>query len=473
MILKNCHIYDELTDQERNVDIYFNESIIEFRENLSSEFSSKPETKEYKLSALTKENIQTINKNPSNIIIDAEGMIVMPGGIDPHVHFDTPGYTHREDFYHGSMSAAAGGITTVIDMPCTSIPPVTNTDNFEIKFNAIENMSCVDFSLFGGIDVNEFDEYESSMEKLADKGVKGFKTYFISGMSSYPRVNKYQFYKILQKGKELGIPILLHAEDYELLTGLEKELSNHPDNYLRYYNYRPELGEMLAVSNAVEIVKSVNGNLHIVHVASAKAAEIINKELNNFNITYETCPHYLYFTFDDFKIKGSSLKTAPVVKTKDDQNKLWQYLAEGKCSFITSDHAPAPLSEKSTGSFWKDYGGIPGTQTLIPVVFSEGFKKNKLTLKRITEITSTNAAKRYGLYPKKGTIKVNSDADFTLIDSNKKWTFTQDLLYSKGKTTPFDGERFQGKVAMTILRGKIIFQENSGITIEKGYGRYI
>jgi allantoinase len=472
MILKNCHIYDELTDQEKNVDIFFNESIIEFRENLSSEFNSKPATKEFKLSGLTKENIRAINRNSSNVIIDAEGMITIPGGIDPHVHFDTPGYTHREDFYHGSKSAAAGGITTVIDMPCTSNPPVTNAENFQIKFDAIKNNSCVDFSLFGGIDVNEFDHYEKSMEELAEKGVKGFKTYFISGMSSYPRVNKYQFYKILQKGKELGIPILLHAEDYELLTGLENELLNQPDDYLRYYNSRPELGEVLAVSSAVEIAKFVNGNLHIVHVASAKAAEIINRELNNFNISYETCPHYLYFSYNDFNEKGSSLKTAPVVKTKEDRKKLWKFLEEDKCSFITSDHAPAPLNEKNTGSFQKDYGGIPGTQTLIPVVFSKGYKKNKLNLKKLIEVTSTNAAKRYGLYPKKGTIKKNSDADFTLIDPNKKWKFTKDLLLSKGETTPFDGETFQGKVVMTILRGKIIFQENAGVTIEKGYGRF-
>ena len=472
MFLKNCHIYDELTDQEKNVDIYFDESIIEYRENLAVKFTSKPGIEEYKLSELTNESIKSINENPSKIIIDAEGMITIPGGIDPHVHFDTPGYTHREDFYHGSMSAAAGGITTVIDMPCTSIPPVTNGKNFEIKFDTVKDMSCVDFSFFGGIDVNEFDKYESSMKELATKGVKGFKTYFISGMSSYPRVNKYQFFKILQKGKELGIPILLHAEDYELLNGLENELSNKPDNYLRYYNSRPALGEVLAVTSAVEIAKSINGNLHVVHVASYEAAEIINKELNYFNITYETCPHYLYFTFDDFNVKGSSLKTAPVVKTKKDQDKLWQFLTEDKCLFVASDHAPAPLSEKNTGSFMKDYGGIPGTQTLIPAVFSEGFKKNKLNLKKLIEVTSTNASKRYGLYPKKGSIRKNSDADFTLINPNKEWTFTKDLLYSKGETTPFDGETFQGKIVMTILRGKIIFQENSGITVEKGYGKF-
>ena len=473
MILKNCHIYDQLTAQEKNVDIYFNEAIIEYRENLSSDFNSNTEIEEYKLSDLTKENIQRINENPSNIIIDTEGIITIPGGIDPHVHFDTPGYTHREDFFHGSMSAAAGGITTVIDMPCTSIPPVTNGENFDIKIEAIRDTSCVDFSLFGGIDVNNFDQYENSMEELAQKGVKGFKTYFISGMSSYPRANKYQFYKILQKGKKLGIPILLHAEDYELLTGLEKELSNQKDDYLRYSNSRPALGEILAVSVAVGIVKTINGNMHIVHIASGEAAEIINREIDNLDISYETCPHYLYFTNIDFKTKGSSLKTAPVVKTKDDQSKLWQFLAEGKCSFIASDHAPAPKSEKYTGSFHNDYGGIPGTQTLIPIAFSEGYNKNKLTLKRFTEVVSTNAAKRYGLYPKKGSIQINSDADFTLIDPNKEWNFRKELLYSKGETTPFDGETFKGKVVMTILRGKIIFQENAGITIGPGYGKFL
>jgi allantoinase len=473
MILKNCYIYDELDDQEKNVDILFEEKIIEYRQNISSEFEKKSEAHNFKLSTLTKEDIQFINENQAICLIDAEGMLTIPGGIDPHVHFDTPGFTHREDFYHGSMAAAAGGITTVIDMPCTSIPPVTNGKNFDFKLNAIMNSSCVDFALFGGLDANNFEKYEEHMEELADRGVKGFKTYFISGMISYPRVDKYQFYKILQKGKELNSPILLHAEDYELLHGLEKELSNQPDDYMRYFKTRPALGEILAVSNALEIAKSVNGNLHIVHVASSEAAELINHKIHDYNISYETCPHYLYFTYEDFKTKGSSLKTAPVVKAKFDREKLWQFLAEGKCSFVSSDHAPSTLSEKNTGSFQKDYGGIPGTQTLIPVIFSEGYKKNKISLKKLIEVISKNAAKRYNIYPQKGTIQKNSDADFVIIDQDKEWTFQKKLLYSKGETTPFDGEKFNGKVLMTILRGKIIYQEKSGLTIEKGYGKYV
>ncbi len=472
MIIKNCLIYDEKDDKEKIVDIIFDDTINEYKENLSSAYPTYTKIT-VRLTDLTLPKIKQINEKPDKFILDAEGMITIPGGIDAHVHFDTPGFTHREDFYHGSMSAAAGGVTTVIDMPCTSLPPVTNAENFDVKMDIIKDMSLVDYALFGGIYANDFENYENSMEALKDKGVKGYKTYFTSGMESYPKVTKYQFFKIMRKAKGLRLPVLLHAEDNELLYCLQNDYRNEKDDYMRYYNSRPALAEVLAVSDAVEIAKTTKGSLHIVHVASGLAAQIINNALHNFDITYETCPHYLYFTYKDFETKGSTLKTAPVVKNHFDQDLLWKYLIDGNCSFVASDHAPATFKEKTTGSFWKDYSGIPGTQTLIPVVFSEGYSKGDLSLKRFIEITSANPAKRYNLYPKKGTLQKGADADITIIDKNKKWKFETKQLYSKGETSPFDGENFEGKIMLTILRGKIIYHEGSGITSERGYGKYV
>ena len=472
MILKNCCIFDEYDGKEKLVDFIFEDEIIDYSENLLEQINI--DDKEIvKLKYLSSEKIDAINKVPNKYIIDTEGMIAIPGGIDPHVHFDTPGYTHREDFYHGSMSAAAGGITTVIDMPCTSLPPVTNGDNFDKKFAVVKNSSVVDFAFYGGIDANNFESYSSSMEQLADKGVKGFKTYFVSGMESYPRVSKYQFFKIMKKAKELSLPVLLHAEDFELLDCLERDHRNDIDDYLHYCSIRPSLGEVLAVSSAIEITKALGGKLHIVHVASGLAAQLLNLSVKEHDISYETCPHYLYFTFRDFETKGSALKTAPVVKDEFDLEKLWKYLSEGFCSFVASDHAPAPLIEKNTGSFMNDYSGIPGTQTMLPLVFSEGYKKRNFSLKNLIEITSKNAAIRYKLYPQKGSLKKGTDADIVLVNPNKKYKFEKEQLFSKGGTSPFDGEEFEGKIILSILRGKIIYHENCGITIEKGYGSYI
>lgn len=472
MILKNCYIYDELTGQEKLVDFLFDEKITAVKEELLKTISIENKIN-VKLSDLDRTKIAEINKLSEKYILDCEGMITIPGGIDPHVHFDTPGFTHHEDFYHGSMSAAAGGITTVIDMPCTSLPPVTNGKNFDEKFAVIKNESVIDFGLYGGVCANNFDHFAQSMEELAAKKVRGFKTYFVSGMKTFPQVSLPQFESILKKAKELDLPVLLHAEDADVISNMTKTYENTNDDYLRYCNSRPAQAEVTAVANAIKIAKRVNGNLHIVHVASSEAAELVNLVRNEYNITYETCPHYLSFTQDDFKTKGSSLKTAPVVKSKKDQTELWKYLEEGNCSFVASDHAPAPLNEKQTGSFWKDYGGIPGVQTLIPVVFSEGYKKQKLTLKRFTEVVSTNAAKRFNLYPQKGFLQVGSDADFAIINPNISWKFETGQLLSKGETSPFNNELFAGKVVLTILRGKIVYSDAAGIAVEKGYGRYL
>ncbi|MDP3147801.1 MAG: TatD family hydrolase [Ignavibacteria bacterium] len=472
MVLKNCYIYDEVTGKEKLVDFLVDEKITAVKEELAKTISIENKIT-IKLSELNRTNIEEINAHSEKYILDCEGMITIPGGIDPHVHFDTPGFTHREDFYHGSMSAAAGGVTTVIDMPCTSLPPVTNGKNFDEKFAAIKNESVIDFGLYGGVCANNFEKFAQAMEELAAKKVRGFKTYFVSGMKTFPQVSLSQFEAILLKAKELNLPVLLHAEDSKIVSEMTKKYENANDDYLRYCNSRPAQAEVTAVANAIEIAKRVEGNLHVVHVASSEAAELLNQVGKEYFVTYETCPHYLFFTEEDFISKGSSLKTAPVVKSKKDQSELWKYLEGGNCSFVASDHAPAPLNEKQTGSFWKDYGGIPGAQTLIPVVFSEGYKKKKLSLKRFTEVVSTNAAKRYNLYPQKGSLRVGSDADFAIINSNISWKFETKQLLSKGETSPFDNELLTGKVVLTILRGKIVYSDSAGITGEKGYGKFL
>ncbi|MCU7494361.1 MAG: amidohydrolase family protein [Ignavibacteria bacterium] len=472
MILKNCLIYDETTQKERLTDILFTDKILGVGENLSG-ILTEISAKTYSLKDLKSEDVNKINSEPETSIIDAGGVIAIPGGIDPHVHFDTPGYTEREDFYHGSMSAAAGGVTTVIDMPCTSVPPVTNAVSFDVKAQAVKSEAVTDYCFFGGVDARDFKPLEKNMRELLERGVKGFKTYFTSGMASYPRVTKFQFFKIMQKAKELNSLVLLHAEDYELIRELENELKDRPDDFNRYYMSRPAMAEILAVSHAVEITRAVQGRLHVVHVASSAAARIINDALGGLDISYETCPHYLYFTNKDYELKGSSLKTMPGVKDKADREWLWHYLKEGQCSFVASDHAPASLKEKSTGSFQMDYGGIPGTQTMIPLVFSEGYMKGRIGLKKLVEVTSRNAALRYNIYPKKGCMLKGSDADLTLLDKNESFTFRKEDLLSKGETSPFFGETFLGKVRLTILRGKIIYSSAGGIAVKKGYGRYL
>jgi|AntRauTorcE11898_2_1112593.scaffolds.fasta_scaffold00279_4 allantoinase len=403
-------------------------------------------------------------------VIEAKGCLVFPGGIDPHVHFDDPGFTEREDFLHGSSAAASGGITTVIDMPCTSVPPVTNQKNLEEKHRNIKEKAIVDYGFFGGVSYQSYEEgFAEQMEELS-RTVLGFKTYFLSGMDSFKSLTPYRFRQVLQKAQEINIPVLLHAEDagfVEEATATEKAAGATWQNY---YRSRPEMAEIIAIQSAATIARETDAELHIVHLATARAAQLIK---DDDNITCETCPHYLAFSKDDFTKYGSALKTAPVVKSERNKSELWSMLREGVINFMASDHAPAPEHQKNSGSVWTDYSGIPGNPTLWPYLYYEGYAAQRLPLSRFLEVVSENAARRYGLYDIKGSIAIGKDADLVIIDPEKKWTVRGKDLFSKGKITPFEGMEWEGRIRNTILRGQVIYDAERGITAKPGFGKLI
>ena len=401
--------------------------------------------------------------------LDAQGLFVLPGGIDPHVHFDDPGYTHREDFYHGSCAAASGGVTTVIDMPCTSVPPVINKRNLLTKLDVIRHKSVVDYGLYGGVSAQSWEKGgRRYMEELAGD-VMGFKVYFISGMESFGRLDYYPFKQVLSAAADLGLPVLLHAEEHNFITGATSVAMAEGDGPRDYYRSRPETAEVLAALAALELARETGADLHIVHVGTARAAELIGQS----RATCETAPHYLAFTLDDFERLGASLKVAPSIKPAGNGDRLWELLADGTIDWIASDHAPCPAEEKNTGSIWTDYGGIPGSGTTFPYLFSEGYVKGRLSLKRLLEVGAENAARRYGLSDRKGAIAVGKDADLVLIDPRQTWTVRGAEFYSKGKITPFEGITLQGRVVKTLLRGKVIYDADEGILAPPGYGQML
>ncbi len=421
------------------------------------------------------EKIDAVGKNLSGQgkVLEAQGLNILPGGIDPHVHFDDPGYTRREDFYHGTCAAASGGITTVIDMPDTSIPPVTNRKNLAAKLKAIEKKAVVDYGLYGGVSGGSFQQnYSRSMEALA-QWVLGFKTYFISGMKSFERLNYYQFQRVLEKSRELDLPVLVHAEDHDYVIAATRSMKKAGNKPIHYYLSRPEMAEQLAAQTAIELANEADADLHIVHVGTAEAASMLYKKGRNPRITWETGPQYLAFDLEDFKRQGSVLKVTPPLKSAENRDQLWQLLAVDIISFVASDHAPCSRSEKGTGSIWTDYAGIPGCGTLLPYMFSEGYGKDRLTLHRLLEVTSENAAKRYGLFDRKGSIEEGKDADLVLIDPAAVWTVEGRRFLSKGKVTPFEGVQFKGRVSKTILRGRVIYDAAKGVMVQRGYGRFL
>lgn len=409
------------------------------------------------------------NLDTTGELLAAGGMWVFPGGIDAHVHFDDPGYTDREDFTAGSSAAASGGITTVIDMPCTSVPPVTTVANMRAKLAAIEGKSIVDFGLYGGVCAQSFaGDWEKDMAELADY-VLGFKAYLTSGMLTFQRLDHYQLQQVLRTATQLGLPVLLHAEDFDYVDTATRVARQKGNNPREYYESRPEIVETLAVSSALELAESVGGDLHIVHLATGEAAALLRGRW----ATGETAAHYLEFTAEDFERMGAALKVAPAVKPAGNRELLWELLACGIIDFVASDHAPSPEAEKNTGSIWTDYGGIPGVGTTFPYLISEGYMKGRLSLRRLIEVTSVAPAQRYGLFARKGSISIGKDADLVLFDPESEWVVEGRKFLSHGKITPFEGMRFSGKIVATLLRGRKIYDSATGIQVASGYGKWL
>ncbi|MDD3095601.1 MAG: amidohydrolase family protein [Candidatus Neomarinimicrobiota bacterium] len=403
-------------------------------------------------------------------ILDAAGLQVFPGAVDSHVHFNEPGYTEREDFYHGSAAAASGGVTTLIDMPCTSLPPLIDKKALDSKLDIVKKHALIDFGFFGGVSAKSFfGDWKNNMKDMA-ADVMGFKTYFLSGMESFPQLSPLQFEQVLRVAQSLGRPVLLHAEDPALVEKFTKREQAKGDSWLHYYRSRPEKAEFRAVKKAIKAARRNSADLHIVHVGTGKAAKILRRYAH---VSGETAPHYLAFDIRDLERIGAALKTNPVVKKPANKNILWRCLQNGTLDFVASDHAPAPDEMKNTGSVWTDYAGIPGSGTMFPFLYSEALIRRKMPLTRFLQITAENAAKRYGFFDRKGSIEIGKDADLVLVDPKAVLQIRGADFLSKGKITPFEGQVFQGKVIKTIVRGKTVYDADKGVVTDPGYGCFI
>ncbi len=468
-IIKNVFI-SVGSNKLRLAEIYFNQSISEIRFVSNSIEWNEINTIEKR--GLFVEQFSSYTETPQNII-DGKFNLLIPGGIDSHVHFNTPGFEDREDFQHASTAAAFGGVTTVIDMPCTSLPPVTSVKNLEEKLNALKGKSVIDFALWGGVSRNDIEgriNIKGQIEELAQAGVVGFKAYLISGMETFKDLNIGQMEIIAQQIATTGKPLGVHAEDKFLVESRRIKFQEANRNGWRQYCLaRDVLAEEKAVKEMIEIAKVTGVKTHIVHLSSKLGLELIAKaQRDGVSITSETCPHYLHFTQNDFLNEAIStfLKTAPPVKFEEDKNALWNGLADGILSFVVTDHAGSiPERDKTSESFWEVYGGIPGVEHRVQFLISEGFKKNRLSLEQTIKLLSTNAANFFNLKTK-GKLAKNFDADFALINLWNNEVISASNMHSKGKYTPFEEIEFNATVEKTWLRGSLVADRNNEIDIK-------
>lgn len=413
--------------------------------------------------------------------INLDGALVLPGAIDGHVHFDDPGFTHREDFSSGSAAAAAGGVTCVADMPCTSLPPVTTTANLKNKLGVISSKAHIDYVLWGGVSGNTIAEpgWDDRLTELVDSGVGAIKIYMLSGMDTFRDLTDGEVRKVLTRSNRLGIPVGIHAEDRSLVEELTREARNRgDDSATAYAGARPSEAEERAVAAAIDACRETGARIHIVHLGSGAALDLISAaRTEGLPISAETCPQYLEFTTGDLERLGSILKTAPVVKSEADRERLWRGVADGEISFVATDHAAGRWpDEKQTGSFWTDYGGVPGVELMLPYLYSEGFCRGRITLQRLAEITASEPARFFGIDHRKGRLRKGCDADFVVFDERARWTVRAEKLHNLNRYTPFEGREFTGRVRSTYVRGQCVFsrhEDGSELFGPRGSGEWV
>lgn len=411
-------------------------------------------------------------------ITDLQKLVVLPGAIDGHVHFDDPGFTDREDFATGTKSAAAGGVTTIVDMPCTSLPPVTTPDNFNIKLHAVAPKAYVDYAFWGGTTPSFIDSgaYKRLLPQLKDLGVVGLKIYTISGMQTYPRLDTRQMVMLFEAAHDFNMLIAVHAEDYFLATYYsEKIMKEGRNDPLAYKDGRTYDAEPLAVSTVLALARREHNKVHIVHMSTAAGMHLLGQaKLEGIDATTETCPHYLLLNRDDFERLGSLAKCTPPLRDRSDNEALWTGLMDGTIDYVTTDHAAGVYpAEKVMDNIWRAYAGMPGVQLRVPLMLHEACFVRGMDLYRFGEIMSTNVAKRLGLFPRKGILAVGSDADFTCIDLNDTTTVHAADLYTKNKYTPFEGRILRGAVRQTFVRGNKVYDSSGTFPMGAGYGTYI
>ncbi|MDR1659681.1 MAG: allantoinase AllB [Desulfovibrio sp.] len=413
-------------------------------------------------------------------IIDAEGHLVLPGCIDSHTHINDPGFTHREDFLTGTRGAAAGGITTVIDMPCCSVPSVRSVEQLEYKISQIKDKAVVDYAMWGGVTGEDVRENKLDIVKAqADAGVVAFKVYMTPSVPSYPRVSDAEMLECFYAVSETGLSVGIHAENFSICDFYVKKLQKEGrTDGPAWAEARKTLAEKVAIELGISFSEETGARLHIVHMSSGIGSQLIRQaKERGLKVTSEVCPHYLVINARDAMTEfGSFAKIAPPLRTKEDNAIMWGGLADGSIDFVATDHAPYEIATEKLApgtDIWTCFPGMPGVETMVPVIVSEGYNKGRLSLSRLVEVLSRNAAIHYGLYPKKGAIEIGSDADFTIIDLNREWAIDQALMQCKSKFTALHGMKLKGKVAKSIVRGNVVFDESANTFAEGGAGTFI
>ena len=397
--------------------------------------------------------------------IDARGVVVFPGIIDAHVHFNEPGRAQWEGSATGSRALAAGGGTLFFDMPLNSTPCTIGAPEFDRKRAALEASSVTDFALWGGLVPGRVGE----MAEMNARGVVGFKAFMSdSGLPEFPRADDVTLIEGMREAARLGLPVAVHAESDELTRGLAQKMTGR--GVRDFLASRPVVAELEAIQRALLFAGETHAMLHIVHVSSGRGVALaVEGRARGVDVSIETCPHYLCFTEEDLERLGAIAKCAPPLRSAVDREALWAALLSGYVDIVASDHSPAEPAMK-TGDFVSAWGGIAGVQSTLAVLLDLGYHDRKLPLERIAALLASEPARRFRI-PGKGSLSPGQDADLALVDLGAFFTLEAGDLHQRHKTSPYLGQSFRGQVRRTVRRGETIFLD--GQSTARTHGRLV
>lgn len=388
----------------------------------------------------------------AGVAIDAGDQLVLPGLVDSHVHVNEPGRTAWEGFASATRAAAAGGVTTLVDMPLNSIPATTTVAALAEKRDAAARLCHVDVAFWGGVVPGN----AADLEPLARAGVRGFKCFLSpSGVAEFEHVTEADLREAMPIVARLDLPLLVHAE----LPGALREPDGDPRDYRTWLASRPPAAEVEAIDLLVRLAAEFGTRVHIVHLATTAALPVLREaRRRGTRVTVETCPHYLSFAAEEIAAADTRFKCAPPIRGASERDALWHALLAGDIDLVATDHSPAPpeLKHLNDGDFVAAWGGIASLQLGLAATWTGARQRGanpSLMAKWMSEAPATLA----GLHPRKGALRVGSDADLTIWDPEGETDVDASRLYHRHPVTPYDGRRLRGRVSATVLRGRVVY----------------
>ncbi len=394
-------------------------------------------------------------------LVEAGESVVMPGLVDGHVHINEPGRTLWEGFATATRAAAAGGVTTLVDMPLNSIPATTTPEALEEKRAAAEGKCRVDVGFWGGVVPGNQDQ----LAALRQAGVLGFKCFLVdSGVEEFPPVAEDDLRRALPILADLGAPLLVHAESPGVIATAAQALGDaDPGSYATYLASRPSAAEVEAVELAIRLAREHRARIHIVHLSAAEALPSLEAaRAEGLPLTVETCPHYLCFAAEDIPDGATLFKCAPPIRDRANNQRLWQALAEGAIDLVASDHSPCPRSLRrlKEGNFLTAWGGIASLQLGLAALWTVA-RPRDFGLEDLARWLSREPARLAGLEGRKGAIAPGCDADLVIWNPEASFQVEPDLLEHRHPITPYAGFKLSGVVEATFLRGEKVYDRGA------------